>query len=123
MKKAIVVVLLALSGCSMFKHSTKTNEYEEAKFETAVDSRSLVLKTAIKETNTLTYNPDGSILQFQQIQEEMASSEAVQLSGIEKATAKKDLSVKESVPMKSWLWLGALVLLLVALMIYLKFIR
>jgi hypothetical protein len=123
MKKTVVLLVFCLSGCAMFKHSTKTDAYEEAKFEKVVDSRSLVLKTALKETNTLTYNPDGSVLQFQQIQEEVAQSEAVHLSGIEKAKASKDLSVKESVPMKSWLWLGALVLLLVTLLIYLKFIR
>jgi hypothetical protein len=123
MKKAAVLLFFCLSGCSMFKHSTKTDAYEEAKLEKAIDSRSLVLKTALKETNTLTYNPDGSVLQFQQIQEEVAQSEAVRLSGIEKVTATKDLSVKESVPMKSWLWLGVFGLLMVALLIYLKFIR
>jgi hypothetical protein len=107
----------------MFKHTTKSEALEETENVQALDSRSLVLKSAIRETNTMTYNPDGSILQFQQIQEEIAQSEALQQSAVQKASTKKELLKKDSSPWNGWIGIGIAGLVILGLLAYFKFVR
>ncbi|HEX8607622.1 MAG TPA: hypothetical protein VF679_03155 [Pedobacter sp.] len=102
------------------KKTTKTESVALSELEKVVDSRSLVLKSALRETNTLTYNPDGSILQFQQIQEEAAQAEAVRVLDTEHASTKKELLLKESTPSKVWVILGLAVIVLLAAMWYVQ---
>jgi uncharacterized membrane protein YukC len=106
MRVIILLLCLCLVACSMFRHTTKTEALEVGNVEKLNDSRSLVLKTALRETSTLTYNPDGSILQFQHIQEEVAQSEAVQVVEKEHASIKKEVTIRETKPEKIWIWLG-----------------
>lgn len=119
----MLVLGMCLIGCSMLKQSSKTEGMAQEEFKKVVDSRSLVLKSAVRETNTLTYNPDGSILQFQQAQEEIAQSQAMQVLGTENASVKKEFLIKESVPWKGWIWIAGLGITLVATFIYIKIFR
>jgi len=123
MRRLLLMGCLCLLSCSIFKRTAKTKAVETGELEKIVDSRSLVLKTALRETNTLTYNPDGSILQFQQVQEEIAQSQAVQVLAQEKLRSKKEAVTKEGVPLKGWVWFCAFVSMLLAVVAYLKFIR
>ena len=120
MRLIALLACLCLMGCSLFKKTIKTESVVSGKFEKVVDSRSLVLKTALRETNTLTYNPDGSLLQFQQIQEETAQSQAQQVLGTEHVTSKKELRVKESAPFRIWIMYGMAAVLLLGLIWYVK---
>jgi hypothetical protein len=110
----------SLLTCSLLKKTTKTESVALSELEKVVESRSLVLKSALRETNTLTYNPDGSILKFQQIQEEAAQAEAVRVLDTEHASTKKELILKESTPSKVWVILGLAVIVLLAAMWYVK---
>ena len=118
-----MIFAICLVSCSMLKESSKTDAMAQAEFEKIVDSRSLVLKTAIRETNTMTYHPDGSILQFQQIQEEVSQTQATNVLDTENASMKKELLTKESLPWKGWSWIIGIAITLVALLIYIRFFR
>lgn len=122
MRVTMLVLGMCLISCSMLKQSSKTEGLEHLEFEKVIDSRSLVLKSAVRETNTLTYNPDGSILQFQKVQEEVALSQATQVMATENASDKKELLVTETVPWRGWVWIGA-ICLLVVIVIYIKLFR
>jgi hypothetical protein len=110
----------SLLNCSLLKKTTKKESVAVSEVEKVVDSRSLVLKSALRETNTLTYNPDGSILQFQQIQEKVAQAEAVQVLDTEHASSKKEVLLKESTPSKVWVILGLALIVLLGAMWYVK---
>jgi len=123
MRAIVLIFAICLVSCSMLKESSKTDAMAQAEFEKIVDSRSLVLKTAIRETNTMTYHPDGSILQFQQIQEEVSQTQATNVLDTENASMKKELLTKESLPWKGWSWIIGIAITLVALLIYIRFFR
>jgi len=123
MRAIVLIFAICLVSCSMLKESSKTDAMVQAEFEKIVDSRSLVLKTAIRETNTMTYHPDGSILQFQQIQEEVSQTQATNVLDTENASMKKELLTKESLPWKGWSWIIGIAITLVALLIYIRFFR
>lgn len=123
MKAIILIFAICLVSCSMLKESSKTDAVAQAEFAKIVDSRSLVLKTAIRETNTMTYHPDGSILQFQQIQEEVSQTQATKVLDTESASMKKELVIKKSLPWNGWGWIIGIGLTLVALLIYIRFFR
>jgi len=123
MRAIVLIFAICLVSCSMLKESSKTDAMAQAEFEKIVDSRSLVLKTAIRETNTMTYHPDGSILQFQQIQEEVSQTQATNVLDTENASMKKELLIKESLPWKGWSWIIGIAITLVALLIYIRFFR
>jgi hypothetical protein len=123
MRTILLMFGVCLASCSMLKQKSNTNAMEQADFKKVLDSRSLVLKTAIRETNTLTYHPDGSILQFQQVQEEVAQTQATQVLDTENASVKKELLIKESVPWNGWSWIIGIGITLTALLIYIKFFR
>ena len=123
MKAIILIFAICLVSCSMLRESSKTDAVAQAEFEKIVDSRSLVLKTAIRETNTMTYHPDGSILQFQQIQEEVSQTQATNVLDTENASMKKELVIKKSLPWNGWGWIIGIGLTLVALLIYIRFLR
>ncbi|MEJ7556693.1 MAG: hypothetical protein WKF66_00190 [Pedobacter sp.] len=120
MRTIALLACMCLMSCSLLKKTTKTESVVLGEFEKVVDSRSLVLKTAIRETNTLTYNPDGSILQFQQIQEEAAQSQALQVRDAERETLKKELVIKESVPSQVWVLAFIAAFVLSSLLWYVK---
>ena len=111
----VLFFCMFLMGCSVFKHTTKKEASEQEALERSIDGRSLVLKSALKETNTLTYNPDGSVLQFQRINEQVAQQEAAQVLVEEIASVKKESVMEESKPMKIWAYIacGIAVLLLI----------
>jgi hypothetical protein len=116
----VCLFICSLLSCSLLKKTTKKETIAVNELEKVVDSRSLVLKSALRETNTLTYNPDGSILQFQRIQEEAAQSEAVQVLDTKRASSKKEVLLKESTPAKVWVVLGLALIVLLGAMWYLK---
>jgi len=111
----VLFFCMLLMSCSIFKHTTKKEPLEQEALERSLDGRSLVLKSALKETNTLTYNPDGSVFQFQRINEQVAQQEAAQVLVREKASVKKESVAEESKPMKIWAYIacGIAVLLLI----------
>ena len=123
MKITLLILGMCLTSCSMLKQSSKTEGTEQAESEKVIDSRSLVLKSAIRETNTLTYNPDGSILQFQKVQEEVLQSQVTQVLDTENAREKKELLIRETVPWKGWIWIAGIGIILLVIVIYIRFIR
>jgi hypothetical protein len=120
MRAVLLLSCMCLMSCSIFRKTVKTEAIELGKLEKTVDSRSLILKTALKETNTLTYNRDGSILQFQQIQEEVAQSQAVQVLGTEHLSSKKQLSTKEEIPLNMWIVLVTALIVLAGVFWFIK---
>lgn len=123
MRVTMLVLGMCLISCSMLKQSSKTEGLEHLEFEKVIDSRSLVLKSAVRETNTLTYNPDGSILHFQKVQEEVALSQAIQVMATENVSEKKELQVTETAPWRGWVWIGSICLTLVVIVVYIKLFR
>lgn len=112
---------LLLLSCSALKQSTKSKVSDLQALERTVDGRSLVLKTALKETNTLTYHPDGSIYQFQRVNEEVAQQQMAEVEVREKASVKKETLEQERIPMKNWGYIAVgLVLLAVITFIFLR---
>ena len=118
---ASLLCMLLLLSCSALKQSTKSKVLDQEALERTVDGRSLVLKTALKETNTLTYHPDGSIYQFQRVNEEVAQKQMAEVEVREKASVKKEILEQERIPMKNWGYIAVgLVLLAVITFIFLR---
>ena len=118
---ASLLCTLLLLSCSALKQSTKSKVSDQQALERTVDGRSLVLKTALKETNTLTYHPDGSIYQFQRVNEEVAQKQMAEVEVREKASVKKEILEQERIPMKNWGYIAVgLVLLAVITFIFLR---
>ncbi|WP_316817980.1 hypothetical protein [Pedobacter nyackensis] len=64
MKNILLLILFCLSGCGVFKKTSKTNATATQSSTNQLESTQLVLKNADKETRTFTYWNDSGFYQI-----------------------------------------------------------
>lgn len=110
MKTVLITMVLFLSGCALFKNTSKSNAKESQQSSKEAEFREFVLKTGIKETQVFSYWNDSGFYQYQQIREQVDQSATRQLKTGEEALTKKELSVKKTEPSKIWVWVVVVVI-------------
>jgi hypothetical protein len=109
MKTILIVIVLCLSGCAMFKNTSKTNAKETQQSSKEAEFREFVLKSGIKETQVYSYWNDSGFYQYQRIMEQVDQSASRQLKTGEEEVIKKELSTKKTEPSKYWIWMVVIV--------------
>lgn len=104
--------LLCCSGCALFKKTSKSSNVTTQSSKNQLESSQLVLKQVGKETQTFTYWTDSGFYQYQLIKERSKESESTDLTTKEAMTYKKKQTAKQSEPLKFWVYLGLLLVML-----------
>ncbi|SMC78802.1 hypothetical protein SAMN04488101_10334 [Pedobacter nyackensis] len=113
-------MVLLLSGCALFKNTSKTNVKEIQQFSKEVDFREFVLKSGTKETQVFSYRNDSGFYQYQRIMEQVDQSASRELKTGEEALVKKELLSKKTEPPE---FLGWFVVMLISMLCYLLYRR
>ena len=109
MKIIIIVMVLFLSGCVLFKHTSKSSEKETQQSSKEAEFREFILKTGTKETQVYSYWNDSGFYQYQRIMEQVDQSASRQLKTGEEEVIKKESSSKKTEPSKIWVWIVVIV--------------
>jgi len=120
MKGVLIVTVLFLSGCALFKHTSKSNAKETKQFSKEAEFREFVLKTGTKETQVFSYWNDSGFYQYRQIREQVDQSASRKLKTGEEALVKKELSDKKTEPSKIWVWFVVVIISIVWYLLYRK---
>ncbi|MES2830080.1 MAG: hypothetical protein V4687_18120 [Bacteroidota bacterium] len=103
------------------KKTTKTEEVETEATVAKADITQLDLTKATKETNEYYYRTDGTLQGHKKISEQVDKAGYGTAKIDAKATLKKEVVVKESIPLKTWMWIsGILIIVFGVLLIYFK---
>ena len=116
MKRLIIISLMCLLGCKTMKTTVKATD----EMKRDVELNTVAVKAAQKETNTVTYWPNGRVHQLQNVKEQVDQTKLGRLDVKEKQIAKQSEVVKQSEPLRIWVYLGIGAAVIVAVLIYLK---
>jgi len=116
MKVIIMISLMCLLGCRTVKTTTKASD----EMKRDVELNTVAVRAAQKETNTVTYWPDGQVYQLQNVKEQVDQTKLGRLDVKEKRVAKQSEVLKQSEPLRIWVYLGVGVAVIAAVLIYLK---
>jgi len=107
---------MCLLGCRTVKTTTKASE----EMKRDVELNTVAVKAAQKETNTVTYWPDGQVYQLQNVKEQVDQTKLGRLDLEEKQVAKWSELVKQIEPLMIWVYLGLGAAVITAVLIYWK---
>ncbi|MNL21695.1 hypothetical protein D3C87_1429980 [compost metagenome] len=113
-----LLIILCLAGCSLFKKTTKTSTKSGQSSRKQTEQNQLILKRADKETHILTYWNDSGLYQFQHIKEQIDQAKSGQLKTKETQEVKQHTKAKEIEPVKIWIYVGILVVLICFSLLY-----
>ncbi|MES2827405.1 MAG: hypothetical protein V4687_04605 [Bacteroidota bacterium] len=99
--------IVMLIRCSALKKTTSVKTEEEIKAKKEMEMQQIKLKTASKETNVVTYNPDGTVYQRANIKEQIDQSKMAKLKVDENVSAKTGIVEKVATPQGFWITLIA----------------
>jgi len=102
MKVIVMISLMCLLGCRTVKTTTKASE----EMKRDVELNTVAVKAAQKETNTVTYWPDGQVYQLQNVKEQVDQTRLGRLDLKEKQVARQAEVVKQSEPWRIWVYVG-----------------
>ncbi|MHA4893539.1 hypothetical protein ACXZ1K_02210 [Pedobacter sp. PWIIR3] len=126
MKKLAIILglicLVFLLRCAAFKKTSSVKTQESISADKQTEWQQLKLKTAVKETNVVTFNRDGTVYQQAYIKEQVDQAKLAKLKVEERLSAKSDQVEKLSRPESFWMVVIA-ALLIVALLFYLLKLR
>lgn len=123
MNKILLVVMycigiLCLSGCGIFKKTNKERSKIIQSATNQLEASQLVLKSADKETQVFTYWNDSGFYQYQQIKERVDLAKTGKIAIEEKKEVTEKHFLKQTQPVSTWLYVGAIALLFVAVFLY-----
>jgi hypothetical protein len=124
--KGVIVILVpllilgVLPGCALFKKTTKRSTEGKVELNKQMELDKLAVKTGQKETNVLTYWPDGAVYQWENRIEQLDEARYGKLRVEENAVTKTEGTAVESVPSYKWLVVVASVILIM-LLCFLKY--
>lgn len=116
----LFILLLCCSGCALFKKTNKSSNITLQSSKNQLESSQLVLKQVGKETQIFTYWTDSGLYQYQLIKERSKESASADLRTKEDTTYKEKQTDKQSEPLKVWVYVGLLFVLLVSYVLYKK---
>ena len=105
----IVIIILCLFGCALFNKTSKTTTTGKQSSEKQLESSQLLFKTANKETQIFTYWNDSGFYQIQNIREQVNVAKTDNLKAEEKQLAKQETVVKKTEPLKNWIYMAILI--------------
>lgn len=108
MKKIFIIILFCLSGCALFKKTSKSSSHNSHKSINQLEASQLVLKTADKETQIFTYWNDSGFYQFQQIKEQIDQAELSKLKKENKEETQQKVTMKTTEPLNIWIYVVVL---------------
>lgn len=126
MKKLFILggllLLVVLLRCSALKKTTSLKTEESIAADKKTSVQQLKLKTATKETNVVTYNPDGTVYQQANIKEQVEQAKIGRLQSQEKINAKVGSLEKVATPQGFWIMVIA-GLVIFGIVFYLRKLR
>ena len=108
---------MCLLGCRTVKTTTKARE----ELKRDVELNTVAVKAALKETNMVTYWPDGTVYKLRNVKEQVDQTKLGRLDVKEKALAKQSEVLKKSEPFRIWVYLAVGTAAIAAVLIYWKF--
>lgn len=111
MKLFYLFVIILLSGCSLFRKTSKITASATFDLSKQTEAQTLDLKTKLKETQRYSYWEDSIFHQYEVIREQIDQSKASNVKTQENQETKQDQVLKESKPAESWVFLIILVVL------------
>ena len=100
---SVLLLLVVLIRCSALKKTTSLKTEASLKAEKQTDLQQLKLKTATKETNVVTYNPDGTVYQHANIKEQVDQAKLGKLQVQERTSEKAESLEKSATPQGFWI--------------------
>lgn len=98
----IAIITSCLFGCALLNKTSKTTTTDKQSLEKQLESSQLLLKTANKETQIITYWNDTGFYQIQNTREQIDLSKRDRLKTAEKALTKQETILKKTEPLNSW---------------------
>ncbi|RZM22603.1 MAG: hypothetical protein EOO88_28905 [Pedobacter sp.] len=111
MKLFYLFPIILLSGCSLFRKTSKITASATFDLSKQTEAQTLDLKTKLKETQRYSYWEDSIFHQYEVIREQIDQSKASNVKTQENQETKQDQVLKESKPAESWVFLIILVVL------------
>jgi hypothetical protein len=102
-----LIILLCFSSCALFKKTSKTSNTASQTSSKQLEANMLVLKNANKETQVFTFWNDSGVYQFQHIKEQIDLVKKADLKITEKQMDKKQVSTSKAEAPKTWIYVGA----------------
>lgn len=99
-------------GC----RTTKTSIKDRAELNRKTELSGLALRAEVKKRNVLTYWPNGSVYQFEQLREQVDQAKSARLNVEETKVLKRDETVKQRE--RFWLYGGIAVAMVILFWIY-----
>ena len=120
---AMIYCLLSTLSCSLTKKTQTTKAESTLTDQKQAEFQRTLLSKDQKETRLLTYYPDGTVHQFQQIVEEIEKQQKDLLKSKEETDLNTQVVSKTSVPVPQWWILISIGLIVVCWLVYQKMKR
>ncbi|MBB5438530.1 hypothetical protein HDC92_002206 [Pedobacter sp. AK017] len=115
----VLLSAMFLSGCALFKKTSKTKTTETERIEKKSELNMLDLKSAHRQTSIFTLWDSGMVYQYQVILEKTDEAKLAGIEANEVGTAKKVID-KVSKPWDLWVYLGVGIILIGVYWVYRK---
>ena len=112
-----MILILFLSGCSLFKKTTKTTATGSFDLSKQTEQNHLDLQTSQKETQIHSYWKDSIFYQYELIKEQVDQAKTGILKVQENQEAKQEQITKESKPVEPWVYAGILLGIIVFVLV------
>lgn len=119
----LIYYFMLINGCNLMKKTTSAKTTDTQTSAASADFTQFDSSKATKETNLYLYRTDGSLYGHKNIKEQVDQTGFGTANLESKATAEKETAVKESTPSGTWVWIGAFLLCIGLLVIYIRFLR
>ena len=119
----MIYCLLSILSCSLMKKTQTTKAESTLTDQKQAEFQRTLLSKDQKETRVLTYYPDGTVHQFQQIVEEIEKQQKDLLKRKEETELNTQVVSKTSVPVPQWWILIGIGLIVVSWFVYQKMKR
>ena len=118
-----ILLILLLSGCSLFKKTTKTTAHRSFDLSKQTEAHSLDLKTMQKETQIYSWWNDSIFYQYELVKEQVDQAKAGTSKTLEKQEARQEQMVKVSTPVEVWIYAGIVLGIIGFVLIFRKLVH
>lgn len=113
----ILLTVVCLSSCALFKKTTKTVSQNNLRTEKQTYLDKTEVKTADKETHTYTWWNDSTIYQYQHVRERIDEAKTGSLKTKETVVSEEKVLSKSSNPLHIWIYV-VIVMMIIALLVF-----
>ena len=120
MKTKYILLIILLTGCGLFKKTTKSSTASSFDLSKQTEQNQLDLKTTQKETQIYSYWKDSILYQFEVIREQIDQAKIASEKTQESQHNKQIQTVKVSKPVEAWIYAGIALGIIGFVLIYRK---